>query len=227
MTKLESIFKKIDLKDEKLLGDLFSLSLVDPSSYEIEPSLPKLDGIRNNITKLINKHGKSTYRNHSKLKNDVIKSEFYTGKIVNYIIEIYLTKAGIKNYSEHQLSSGHSTDVYVYDTKISLEVKRIVTSGQIYAYIDETKNKYPASTSEVNKVLMFFLFREDSQSRANHFKWAVDGYRGLFQALKSGKKIPGHFEFYIDSYSVNTKDLQNFMDKLVMRINKVGAGSET
>ncbi len=95
-------------------------------------------------------------------------------------MEEYLNGKGIKSYSERKLKTGQLADVYLYDKKLALEVKRIVTSGQIYNYIEETSKKYPNTTNEVDTVLMFFIFKKEDQYKTDHFNWAVNGYRSLF-----------------------------------------------
>ena len=140
---LEHAFPNLDHHEKDLL---LYLSLFDPTSWEEEVLFDFNEiEIRNKITHFL-KNSVITFNetDEDRIK-DFIRSYFYSGKITNHVIRLFLKESNIE--SETESKSTESIDLLIDKDgqNVFIEIKRLSSTtnlrGEIEGYISKIKNK--------------------------------------------------------------------------------------
>lgn len=204
---------------------LFSLSLIDVSGLEVE-GVVDIDKLEKDIIDFIKKNGtaKNSKRRQNEYIENTINTKFYTGIVTSNLLANSLMKIYPDVEAEKPLTTvSTKADLLIPTKKLSIDIKRIIGSGQIYQYIEGISKKYISPTDEVQKVIILFI-RPINQytDPQNHFVyWAIDGYRSLFSALKNNKSIPAHVEIQIEDFGESVKSLDELTKRIDKRIKEV------
>lgn len=221
--RLDTIFE-IQKLNEKDISKIFYLSLFDPDQF-IQPDFyDNPQQIREKIEKVLRDFGKD-YIKRDKLLESIIDSQFFDGKVTNLIMsdklgQIFKTTV----LPSSTVIKEKEIDVYIPSKKLSLEIKRIFSTGNLGSYLEDQIRKYKIITkNEVENILIVFIIHTKNEEQNSIIKRLVDGYRSLFDILQKRKIVPRRFHFYVIGFSENG-DINDFLKGLIERINKIYIG---